>query len=156
MLRLRYFKNIEEEYKSKSLFSWKLLKSVTTLCGWGLPSPGVDQFLGGEFCLGGIAPLWVWAGWPKTDLSPQAGPIHRGWSLTSKNLHENVNYNFHSTSMFFKYFGPEIIYVVSIWTFLYDLLPHFLPGLKSSLSSACKYGHEIIWLLLFLCSWNPT
>ena len=105
MLRLRYLKNIEKEYNSKSLFSGKLLKSVTTLCGWGLPSLGGDQFLGGEFCLGGIAPPWVWAGRPKTDLSPQAGPIHRGWSPTSKNLHENINYNFHSTSMFVKYIG---------------------------------------------------
>ena len=45
-------KNLSED---KFTFSWKFLKSVTTLFGRGLPSLGGDHpFLGGEFCLDGV------------------------------------------------------------------------------------------------------
>ena len=58
-----------------------ILKSVTTLRGWGLPSLGDYQhFLGVEFCLGGVGKPWVWAGLPKKGLSP---PIE-GRSHTQK------------------------------------------------------------------------
>ena len=47
-------------------FSWRFLKSVTTLFGWGLPSLGSDQpILDSEFCLNGVDPPWVQADLPK-------------------------------------------------------------------------------------------
>ena len=52
-------------------FSCSFLKAVTNLSGWVQPSlGGGNPFLGGEICLGGVAPPWLLAGIPKKGLSP--------------------------------------------------------------------------------------
>ena len=52
------------------------MKAVTTLSGWVLPSLGGGKpFLGGEFCLGSVAPPWFLGGIPKKGVSP---PIDQG------------------------------------------------------------------------------
>ena len=87
------------------------MKSVTTLYGWSLPSLSGDQtLLGGEFCLGGVDPPWVQAGLPKKGLSPSIeGRSHTQKFVTDlKNVHENHNFYFHSTSMFVKYLDINI------------------------------------------------
>ena len=79
------------------------MKSVTTLYGWSLPSLSGDQtLLGGEFCLGGVDPPWVQTGLPKKGFSsPIEVRLHSQKVVTDfKNVFENVNVYFHSTSMF--------------------------------------------------------
>ena len=90
----------------------EVFKSVTTLCGWGLASlAGEQPFLGGEFCLGGVAPSSVWAGLPKKGFSlPIEERPHPQRVVTDfKNHHENVTFYFHSASMFVKYLGIKSI-----------------------------------------------
>ena len=51
--------------------SWRFLRSVTPLCGWGLPFLGGDQpFLVSEFFLSSAEPICVCTGVPKNGLSP--------------------------------------------------------------------------------------
>ena len=85
---------------------------MTTFSGWDLPYLGGDQLiLGGEFCLGGIAPHWGWTGLRKKCLSlPIEGrPPKQRVVAYFRNVHDNVEFYFYSTSMFVKCLAIKVI-----------------------------------------------
>ena len=70
---------------------------------------GYQPFLGGKFCLGVVATPWVWARLLKKGFSlPKEVRPHAQRLVTNiKIVHENINFYFHSTSMFVKYLGNK-------------------------------------------------
>ena len=69
--------------------------------------------------LGWCYPSQVLAGIPKKVCHHQsrAKPINRGRVFDFKNIYENVNFYFHSTSMFVKYIGLRIILELNLGDF---------------------------------------